>query len=259
MINKAHDYALQQVANTNAVRTVHIAPASVITKGDHTLTDKDLVINRLLRISGKVQPSNVRIPGYKKRPANADGNKDYMGHGLLEIYLNDNIPKIKNIKVADAVNNNISHALKSLSGEYLPKQIRSGFLTVTLTWNGTGDADLHVYEPDGSHVYFADMQGKNGALDIDNITGLGPEHYVIPCDANNLSLGTYRVKIANFTGAEGRTATISLNSYFDGNISTKTIKLGAETLFNDPAHHAFSINIAQTDNNYSVKLLKTIH
>lgn len=55
-----------------------------------------------------------------------------------------------------------------------------GALTVTLSWGqGSSDVDLHVLEPYGRHIYFANsMPDANGPyLDFDNTYGYGPEHY----------------------------------------------------------------------------------
>jgi len=55
-----------------------------------------------------------------------------------------------------------------------------GALTVTLTWGqDNSDVDLHVLEPYGRHIYYAnDGYDQNGPyLDFDNTYGYGPEHY----------------------------------------------------------------------------------
>jgi len=43
--------------------------------------------------------------------------------------------------------------------------VGSGPVTVTWTWGDPPDVDLYVYEPDGSHVYSAALQGSSGYLD----------------------------------------------------------------------------------------------
>ena len=98
----------------------------------------------------------------------------------------------------------------------------TGDFQATLTWN-TGstqiidegcssrevrtDIDLHVWEPDGSHVYYSSRTGSTASLDIDNVCGFGPDNiYVSPGNADS---GTYYVGIVNDSGtAHPTTSTI---------------------------------------------------
>ncbi len=95
-VNKAYAHALGQ-ADAGAVRVVHVAPASPALSGAHTLADKDLVINGL-RLVGTVAPNTDLIPGYLERPAGLNGERDLLGHGLLEIYLNPALPTAERIR-----------------------------------------------------------------------------------------------------------------------------------------------------------------
>jgi uncharacterized protein YfaP (DUF2135 family) len=50
-----------------------------------------------------------------------------------------------------------------------------------LTWRGRGDIDLHLYLPNGEHVYYRNQTSRAGAnLDVDNQVADGPEHIVMP-------------------------------------------------------------------------------
>ena len=190
--NAAYNYALTKTS-ADSVKVVHIAPASPALKGSHTLADLDLVINGL-RTVGTVPSITDNIPGYLLRPAGINGQKDPLGHGLLEIYINSNL------SISSRVKNHINAALNSLVAP--PAQASPGFFTATLVWNGTGDTDLHVYEPDSSHVFYSYMLGTSGYLDVDNTTANGPEHYFASCDSTKLQTGTYRVAVANYKAAD---------------------------------------------------------
>lgn len=85
-VNQAYAHA-QTRADANAVKVVHVAPASPMLSGPHTLADKDLVINAL-RLTGSVAPNTDEILPYLDRPPGLNGSRDLIGHGLLEIYLN---------------------------------------------------------------------------------------------------------------------------------------------------------------------------
>lgn len=44
-----------------------------------------------------------------------------------------------------------------------------GPITITLTWDIQMDIDLHIIEPDGTHVYWMNKTGNNGRLDVDDV------------------------------------------------------------------------------------------
>jgi hypothetical protein len=85
-----------------------------------------------------------------------------------------------------------------------------GIITATLTWSGATDVDLHVSEPDGTHVYYQNLQGDSGFLDRDNITGFGPEHYFVSC--STVQTGTYHVGVNYYRGEFPETAHIQVSA-----------------------------------------------
>ena len=54
------------------------------------------------------------------------------------------------------------------------KRMGNGPITITFTWDVPFDIDLHVIEPDGTHVYWINKKGNSGYLDVDDVTGYGP-------------------------------------------------------------------------------------
>ena len=103
----------------------------------------------------------------------------------------------------------------------------AGSFTITLTWDGSGDVDLHTFEPNGAHVYYDSPAGVVGYLDVDNVTANGPEHYFASCDSNVLQAGIYHVGINNYARATGRTATVQVSTSRGGTILTKTLGVGS--------------------------------
>jgi|GEM_PF-1489543 len=85
-----------------------------------------------------------------------------------------------------------------------------GIITVTLNWGSEPDVDLHVFEPNGSHVYYANRQGQAGFLDVDDVTSFGPEHYFAAC--STLQPGTYRVGVNYYSGFGPETAIIQVQA-----------------------------------------------
>ena len=105
-VNSAYHYALTH-SSSDEVKVVHIAPASPTTSGPHTLADKDFVINGL-RVVGSVPRITDVMPSYGDRPPGRNNERDILGHGLLEIYLNPYLPPFTRI------NHHILDALQSL-------------------------------------------------------------------------------------------------------------------------------------------------
>jgi uncharacterized protein YfaP (DUF2135 family) len=90
-------------------------------------------------------------------------------------------------------------------------QLGMGPITVTLTWGAEPDVDLHVFEPDGSHVYYAAPSGTSGYLDYDDVTSWGPEHYYV-VDCESLAPGTYRVGVNYYYGSAPETANVQIQA-----------------------------------------------
>jgi hypothetical protein len=81
----------------------------------------------------------------------------------------------------------------------------------TLSWDGSGDMDLHVEDPNGEHCYFGNQVIGTGNLDVDNVTSYGPENFtcIVP-DGGEPVAGTYHVYVRFYSGSEPRGCTITL-------------------------------------------------
>lgn len=74
-------------------------------------------------------------------------------------------------------------------------QIPASDVWCELGWDGPGDIDLHLYEPDGEQCYYGNKESKAGAiLDVDNTERDGPEHVTL----NKAIPGEYRVTVLYF-------------------------------------------------------------
>jgi hypothetical protein len=83
----------------------------------------------------------------------------------------------------------------------------TGDLQATLTWNTTADIDLHVIEPNGTHVYFAFRNGTTATLDFDD-RDFGPENIFV--GASGAAAGTYQIFIVHFAGPAPTTSTVAV-------------------------------------------------
>lgn len=95
-------------------------------------------------------------------------------------------------------------------------------LRVQLTWDGTGDLDLHLHDAvttpwftrsNHHDCFYADRTptwgggGANPALDFDNVTGFGPENTRIDLPVVGMS---YTIAIHNYARGQGRRATVDV-------------------------------------------------
>ena len=161
--------------------------------GPHITRVDDLVINAVRFFYPGTLDGNV---------TNSNATSDWKNHSFIDAYLDGDQsgPMI------------INSALAVADGLAWPEpELGSGPITVTLTWGAEPDVDLHVFEPDGSHVYYASPAGTSGYLDYDDVTSWGPEHYyVVDCEA--LAAGTYRVGVNYYRGSAPETAYVQIQA-----------------------------------------------
>ena len=92
-----------------------------------------------------------------------------------------------------------------------------------------------MLEPGGTHVYYLNMEGSAGTLDVDNRVANGPEHYYASCDSSRLQAGIYDIRVNNFKGPE-RKATVQVNFANGGQPLTRIIDTGPQRgRLGDPA------------------------
>lgn len=213
-MNKAYDTALTlpNISSGN-VAALHVAPASIQTKGPHVLADMDLVINGL-RVFGIHSVPSVTFDLPLSHMA-----VDVSGHTFVDTYLNPSQKGLAQI---------VGHQKSLMDALVAPRAITSdGAFTATLTWNTTGDVDLHVYEPNLSHVYYSSKRGTSGRLDLDNMDGYGPEHYYASCESTELQEGLYVIAVNNYRAPTGAVASIQISTPEASDLVTKQLTLGA--------------------------------
>ena len=168
----------------------------------------DRVINAI-RLTDSVVASNIENgvgpTGPSRSVTNHSFISDYMWPGL-------------------ASERDIAFKLKLLFiNTPFPPQDEGNAIRVSLNWGSNPpDFDLHVFEPNGSHVYYKRPAGSgfNGSLDVDDRDGNGPENYVVACD--QIELGTYSIGVNYYAGEGPGSVTVNL-SLGDGTTRQKTV------------------------------------
>jgi hypothetical protein len=140
------------------------------------------------------------LPANTTNSANAD--HDFLHHGLVESYL------VAGTASRSRILGHLSNAIDTVESPVAGAG--EGVITVTLTWGDQPDVDLHVLEPGGAHVYYANLQGTSGFLDLDDVTGFGPEHYFASC--SSLQPGPYQIGVNYYNGFQPETAFIEIQA-----------------------------------------------
>jgi len=163
----------------------------VATGGPYTTIDEDIIIASV----------------YGSKDANLDNFEainleDLSGHTFATSYMITNHPAEQKIL------NDIISTIEGLPD--IESELGSGPISASLTWGTQPDLDLHIYEPNGDHVYYRNLTGTSGSLDLDDTNGQGPDHYFVTCD--KLEIGTYSFGVNYYRGDGLEQGTILLQA-----------------------------------------------
>jgi len=92
----------------------------------------------------------------------------------------------------------------------------SVFFRVTLTWDGTGDIDLHTWDPNGQHSLYNSKLIPTGLLDVDNTVVDGPENFT----CTTLTNGRFRIGVNSYNSPQ-RNATVQVSVLSGPNIGQR--------------------------------------
>lgn len=112
------------------------------------------------------------------------------------------------------------------SGEEFDRAVgagQTGDVQVTLQWSTGADLDLHVFDPDGTEVYFnSDDDPSGGTLDIDVIPSCddGDETHTenVFWPEGAAPSGTYRIEVVNYTACEGAAVDFTVQAVVGGEV-----------------------------------------
>lgn len=123
----------------------------------------------------------------------------------------------------------------------------TGKLQVSLSFNNEKDVDLHLIEPNGDHIYYANRRSSNGGeLDVDSnagcsIDGINNEN-IYYADEAYVEPGTYTVYVDMYSNCDPSTATNYVVSvFYDGAlVQTQTGSNPVQGLFpvDEPSNYA---------------------
>lgn len=138
---------------------------------------------------------------------------DFTGHFFLESYYRSGTNSHSRIT------NGAIQAIRQLQA---PQQIfNQGAIRATLTWGSSPDVDLHAYEPNGAHVYYNSLRGPSGYLDLDDVSGFGPENYFVSCQT--VETGSYRIGVNYFSGSTAETARVEIRAGGTSTLITQSL------------------------------------
>ena len=101
-----------------------------------------------------------------------------------------------------------------------------GFLRVSLSWYNTDDLDIHLYEPNGTHIYYGNKgsrQRSSGMLDVDmNVSNpvKGAVENIVYIDPKVMPHGKYVVSVHNFTKRDSTEVGYQIQTEYNGTIET---------------------------------------
>ena len=191
------------LTTTSSFGIVAVATPASFTAGGgpYTTLVEDLVIQAIALAT----PPGVSPPRFSNITNIGSGatSSDWKGHGYLEEYTAQGSRSIVQVM------NDTTTMLRSLVQP--PQVAQPGAITATLEWGAQPDVDLHAFEDFGvigAHVYYNNMAGIAGRLDVDDVYQYGPEHYTVSC--NMLQAGTYRIGVNYYYGVLPETAQIQI-------------------------------------------------
>jgi len=166
--------------------------------GPYTTLTSDKVVTALIAAQ-ILLPTKPLIPNTE----NLQEPGDFLGHYFIDSYMAAGSSSDQRI-VADII-------ARIGSLEKPVPIVEPGVITVSLTWGSAPDIDLHVYEPNGMQVCWYDLQGYSGALDRDDRSSYGPEHYTVPT-CETLERGVYEIALDYYKGGTPEVATVQIEA-----------------------------------------------
>lgn len=218
--------------------------------GPYTTLVEDLVI----QVIALATPPGVLSPRFSNITNIGSGatSSDWKGHGFVEEYMAQGSRSVVQI---------MGDTTTMLGSLVQPPQLAAeGAITATLEWGTQPDIDLHVFENlgvIGAHVYYNNMVGLVGRLDMDDRYQYGPEHYTASCDM--LQAGTYRIGVNYYYGALPETAQIQVKAGLSVRTFTRYLPAMLEQAGNDnPVPVADIVVVGDQQNGFTFDIREVV-
>ena len=125
-------------------------------------------------------------------------------------------------------NNNFSWSYAGEMADSIKERVKSaggrvdGDLRCSLSWFNYDDLDLHMVEPDGTHIHFGNKWSNStgGNLDVDMNAGAGKTRSAVEnicyADKKRMREGIYRLSVHNYCKRESSDVGFEVEVEFDG-------------------------------------------
>ena len=214
-------FAMVSVANPDNTVLDDSSPAAPYTTLVNDKVIQAIITAQILLPTKPMEPNTVNLVE----------SDDFLQHNFIDTYMVEGRDSNAGV-LADIV-----IALDSLVAP--PQIIEPGVVTVALNWGMAPDVDLHVYEPNGTHVYWYNLEGVSGKLDKDDTTRFGPEHYrVLTCD--KVEEGGYHIALDYYKGDYPEVAILQI----EAGLVSRTIEIHMESdIYGTPNYPKLVANI----------------
>jgi len=196
------------------VQVIHVAPPTSKIDDLHVLASRDLVILPL---------DSPRVT--HDLPLRALFS-DWQGHSFNKIYMNKSYPP------RSTIISYLDYKIKMFDNLLKPDTAspKTNFMKARLSWNTKGDisdADLHIYEPDGTHLYYAKPRSSAGTFK--RLANGTFNDYLLSCDKSKVQTGTYQFKITNSRSIQSNSAILMIYDFENRILGSKSISLSHTT------------------------------
>jgi hypothetical protein len=251
--NAAYDGVVASLPDVGAnLRVVAVGTPAGSIAGDsaaanYVTLEEDLIVFETLAGSSGAggdagAPTSAALPGNATNATDTEPT----GHEFLQSY-------VRGDAAGPALQALIDAAIAEVEA---PEAIATdGIITVTLTWGEQPDVDLHAFEPDGTHVFYQALQGMSGALDLDDVSSFGPEHYTVSC--NTLVAGTYEIGVNYFSGSGPETATVNVEAGSQSRTFTVGLTTAVASSGNNTPIPVANIVVTEGDSGFEFQIVDT--
>ena len=209
--------ALKSVASTNAIEERR---EQIVSHQQHLQeldSQRETIINQQKNINQRQQEVQSQVQQIEENEDISESEKNELQETIRkqqEELIEQQAQLDTSLSMVEQESSNIAQAVEIAQEEITTIQETSqietqggrGSLKINLKWNTTDDLDLHVTDPSGYEIYYAQKEnvceGVKGLLDIDANAGEPytriPQENIFWEEGKNAPIGKYKVKVVLF-------------------------------------------------------------